>query len=64
MEKKMNFVAVKMWGGGVPQTLALLGEHIFFTTFYSLYFNHQFLHITLYNFFKFLLILVDLCGQL
>ena len=43
--------------------LALLVEYIFLTTFYGLNFNHQFLHIALNNFFKFLQILVELCGQ-
>ena len=33
--------------------LVLLVEYIFLTTIYGLYFNHQ-LHITLYNFLKFL----------
>ena len=30
--------------------LELLVEYLFLTTFFGLYFNHQFLHITLYNF--------------
>ena len=30
--------------------MVLLVEYIFLTIFYGLYFNHQFLHITLYNF--------------
>ena len=37
--------------------LVLFVEYIFLTTFYGLYFNHQ-LHITLNNFFKFLLVCV------
>ena len=39
--------------------LALLVEYFFLTSFYGLYFNHQLLHITLYNFLKFLQILVE-----
>ena len=41
------------------QCLALLVEYFFLTSFYGLYFNHQLLHITLYNFLKFLQILVE-----
>ena len=44
--------------------LALLVEYIFLTTFYGLYFNHKFFTHYITQFFKFLQILVDLCGQL